>query len=154
MAYVATINVPGYLPMDDDPPTFDHAWEAWAYLASEREEGEDSAETEGDTYSETHEILAALGTEAYWRGELPPFIANYTGGDGVGVVYGDSPGYEGDHDLGLAYCVTIAEEPAPAFPCAEASCTAAPIPGTPWCGNHPVGSAQWLRSSAEAYRAE
>lgn len=33
--YVATINVPGYLPMDDDPPVFDSAREAWQYLVGE-----------------------------------------------------------------------------------------------------------------------
>jgi len=33
--YLATVNQPGYLPMDDDPPVFDTIPEAWAYLVGE-----------------------------------------------------------------------------------------------------------------------
>jgi hypothetical protein len=93
--YVATINTPGYLPMDDDPPVFDTAAEAWAYLAEERERAEDEDEST-DEYSGT---LTALRELADPRRELVPF-----------TVYGDTPGYDGDHDLGLAYTVSIVEE--------------------------------------------
>lgn len=44
MGFLATVNVPGYLPEDNDPPVFDTPQEAWQYLADERERGEDSAD--------------------------------------------------------------------------------------------------------------
>jgi hypothetical protein len=92
--YVATVNVPGYLPMDDDPPTFDTAAGAWAYLADERERDEDAAETEDEEYSDTVTRLRYLAETEH----------------GTGVVYGCTPGREGEiHDLGLAYCVTLVE---------------------------------------------
>lgn len=94
--YVATINVPGYLPMDDEPPVFDTAREAWQYLADERERGED--ETEGEEYSQTFFTLRALAHDGPAEGDEP------------GTVYGYTPGYEGEHDLGLVYSVSIAED--------------------------------------------
>lgn len=93
--YVATINVPGYLPMDDEPPTFETAQEAWAYLADERRNAEDEEEGE---YSTTVDELDAHAAAA---GSGAPFD--------VGTVYGDTPGYDGSHDLGLAYCVSEVE---------------------------------------------
>lgn len=124
MQYVATINVPGYLPMDDEPPMFDTAREAWSYLTDERTRGEDdypdwhpgrwSAE-----YSETRETLAVLAESAHWRtsdrdnpGEdVAEWLAgNGINADGTGTVYGDTPGYDGKHDLGLAYSVQVAED--------------------------------------------
>lgn len=107
--FVATINVPGYLPMDDDPPTFETAHEAWAYLAGEREHAED--DYEGEAYSDTRESLAVLGTDAHWQGEVAAWLSEHNlSRDGTGTVYGDTPGYDGDHDLGLAYTVSVAEE--------------------------------------------
>lgn len=91
MTYVATVNVPGYLPMDDDPPTFDVVRDAWDYLVQERRDAEDEAvdsET-GVPYSETVDALDARAQAGV-----------------VGTVYGDTPGYDGSHDLGLAYCVS------------------------------------------------
>ena len=95
--YVATINVPGYLPMDDDPPTFETADQAWLYLAQYRRNDEDETETPLTPYSDTVAELEgqALGPGAVTR---------------TGTVYGDTPGYDGDHDLGLAYSVSIAED--------------------------------------------
>lgn len=93
--YVATINTPGYLPMDDNPPVFDTAREAWEYLATERGYAEDDAPG-GVDYSDTWHTLQALGT-----GEAE--------GDQPGTVYGPTPGHDGDHDLGLAYTVSVAE---------------------------------------------
>jgi hypothetical protein len=87
MPYVATINVPGYLPMDDDPPVFDTAREAWEYLYEEHERAVDGAEA--------------------WREDDGIDIHNM---DREGVIYASTPGYEGDHDLGLAYCVTYTSE--------------------------------------------
>jgi hypothetical protein len=96
MSYVATINVPGYLPMDDEPPTFDTAWEAWQYLADERQHAEDN--TEGAEFTETIRHLRERMHEA-----------RDTDWDGIGTVYGATPGYDGEHDLGLAYCVSLIE---------------------------------------------
>jgi hypothetical protein len=95
--YVATINTPGYLPMDDDPPVFDTAREAWAYLADERERGEDDYAEDDEDYSDTYQDLVSLAN-------------GYTkNGDEPGTIYGPTPGYDGNHDLGLAYSVDIWE---------------------------------------------
>lgn len=109
--YVATINTPGYSPWDEDPPTFDTPREAWAWLADERVRAEDdaffaSALREDDGYSETVNRLESLG-----NGTLA--LEEVGDGDGTGCVTGDTPGYDGDHDLGLAYCVSVVE------PCGE-----------------------------------
>jgi hypothetical protein len=93
--YVATINIPGYLPMDDDPPVFETPQAAWSYLADERERGED--ETEGEEYSDTHRALVALAMAAPGTPGL------------IGTVYGDTPGSDSPHDLGLAYSVGNAD---------------------------------------------
>lgn len=95
--YVATINVPGYLPMDDDPPMFDQAREAWLWLAQERQRDEDAAEMPGDSYSQTVLDLEHRASRVDAWGH--PVSRR-------GTVYGSTPGYEGDHDLGLAYSVT------------------------------------------------
>lgn len=91
--YVATINVPGYLPMDDDPATFDTPSEAWQYLVSEIERSwDDYPEDANGACVEAHTQLHNLDQSK------------------AGVVYAPTPGYEGDHDLGLAYCVTEVTE--------------------------------------------
>ncbi len=109
MTYVAIVNVPGYLPMDDDPPVFDTAREAWQYLAGERERGED--DTEGEQYSTTRDHLAALGYPGLVGSDAANWLArNGLDPDGTGTVYGATPGYEGDHDLGLAYSVELTED--------------------------------------------
>lgn len=88
MTFTAIINTPGYLPDSDDVPVFDTPGEAWAYLADERREAED-AFTFARDYSDTVNTLDAYAT------------ANH----GEDVVYGPTPGYDGDHDLGIAYSV-------------------------------------------------
>lgn len=100
--YVATINVPGYMPMDDEPPTFETAREAWEYLAEEREREEDDAlDTESDApYSETVTELRRHASDKW-------LVCDF---ERVGTVYGDTPGYDGSHDLGLAYSVSAVEE--------------------------------------------
>lgn len=103
--YVATINVPGYLPQDDDPPVFDTAQEAWAYLADERERGEDGSELLDATATLVE--LNRVAMEARWTNGAPTDLG--VNPDGTGTVYGDTPGYDGNHDLGLAYSVTLAE---------------------------------------------
>jgi hypothetical protein len=98
--YVATVNVPGYLPMDDEPPTFDTASEAWSYLAEQLRENEDQLDLPGDSYSGTVLELEANSMQT---------MADGTPYNFRGTVYGPTPGYDGDHDLGLAYSVDIAE---------------------------------------------
>jgi hypothetical protein len=86
------MNVFGYLPWDDDePPVFDTASDAWAYLAEQRREQEEITGDEVPT-----ETVSAL--DAYAVTEHGP-----------GTLYGSSPGYDGDHDLGIAYSVTETE---------------------------------------------
>lgn len=98
--YVATINVPGYLPMDDEPPTFETTAAAWGYLADERKRDDaawipdDPEDPEGPASLDE----CTLTLEAYERD-----------GHGEGTVYGNTPGYDGDHDLGLAYSVSAVE---------------------------------------------
>lgn len=85
--YVATINVPGYLGMDDEPPTFETIKEAWEWLASERERGEDGADCKHGTCEEAlRELLSQ---------------------DHCGSVHLHTPGYDGDHDLGIMYSVDV-----------------------------------------------
>lgn len=103
--YVATINTPGYLPWDDDPPVFDTAREAWDYLLDRRRELEDTAfemDLQSDGYSATFNTLETLvgGTmAAYENAGLDPI-------DGTGSIHADDPTYDGDHPLGLVYSVT------------------------------------------------
>ena len=110
MRYLATINTPGYLPMDDDPPVFDTAQEAWAYLAEERKVAEDSAEFEPDDpaqyeYSDFYAMLEFVASDDHDHGS--PLADPRTNPDGSGCFIGDNPGYDGDHDLGLAYSVSL-----------------------------------------------
>src|SRR5688572_4657113 len=110
--YVATINVPGYLPMDDDPPVFQVATQAWAWLADERVREEDQFEEwAGDNglgeYSSTVTTLRYLASDDHEPGNVHEDTP--TALDGTGVVYGATPGHESDHDLGLAYCVTAVD---------------------------------------------
>lgn len=90
--FIATINTPGYLPTDDDPPIFDTAREAWEHLAFEREMHLFDAGEGGYDAAHAEMVRRAVGT-------FHP----------LGPVYGPTPGYEGDHDLGLVYSVTEAE---------------------------------------------
>ena len=104
--YVATINTPGYLPMDDDPPVFDCIADAWEYLADERRRAEedlacDETCEEGPTcqWGYTHD-LSDTYTTLLEQAKLAT----------LGTEYGDTPGYHGSHDLGMAYSVDVAEE--------------------------------------------
>lgn len=91
MKYLATVNVPGYSPMAEQPAVFDTTSDAWQYLAEVRENGEDAQDTE--EYTATYETLRLYDRT----------------GHGPDTVYGDTPGYDGEHDLGLAYSVTQVE---------------------------------------------
>jgi hypothetical protein len=91
--YVATINVPGYMSMDDDPPVFETAAEAWAYLVSEVDRSWDEyPEDRNGACIEAHTQMHNLDQ------------------DREGTVYAPTPGYDGDHDLGLAYTVSVFED--------------------------------------------
>lgn len=94
MHYHAIVNVPGYLPMDDDPPVFDEPREAWQYLVSEIDRSwDDYPDDENGACVDAHTQLHNIDQSA------------------VGTIYAGSPGYQGDHDLGLAYSVTGCNEP-------------------------------------------
>ena len=98
MPYVATINIPGDLPMDDEPPVFETAREAWQYLVGEVDRSWDNFpedESGGcvDAHSQMHNIDQ----------------------NQEGTVYAATPGVESEHDLGLAYCVTWTDEEAPDY---------------------------------------
>lgn len=106
--YVATINTPGYLPQDDDPPEFYTARGAWAFLADEREAVEESMGRRGSLLSDTWEILNTLGSVDANGGYLTRaafLAANGLAPDGTGTVHGPTPGYQDDRDLGVAYSV-------------------------------------------------
>ncbi|MFB7858837.1 hypothetical protein [Rhodococcus qingshengii] len=95
MVLVAIINIPGYLAMDDDLPRFNDAKEAWQYLADERERGFDGIEDQMTDEDVWHYLVA--------QAEEPT-------GDGTGSCHGSTPGYTGDHDLGLCYSVQVTED--------------------------------------------
>lgn len=105
--FVAIVNIPGYLPMDDEPPVFDTAQEAWAFLADERRRGED--DTEGEEYTNTVAALDYIASGEHVHGN--PHEGWPTNADGTGTVYGSTPGSDSPHDLGLAYSVTAVGRP-------------------------------------------
>lgn len=115
--YVATINVPGYLPMDDDPAVFDTAAEAWWHLYHERCDSERDAEREtgrcegcGEypTDWQDHDDDTETGSEL---GKRARHAASglVTDSEACATVYGPTPGYDGSHDIGIAYSVSEVE---------------------------------------------
>jgi hypothetical protein len=97
MQYIATINTPGYLPDADGPAlSFSTPAEAWEHLWDERIRAWDEAEAEIPV-DESHTF-----TDARHRAT-------------EGSVTLVTPGYDGDHDLGLAYSVTAI----PGFRCVD-----------------------------------
>ena len=86
--YAAIQNVPGYLPMDDEPPTFETARDAWQYLVGEIERSwdEDPDDANG-AHIEAHTQLPHLDQSQ------------------PGAIHAPTPGDDGSHDLGMAYCV-------------------------------------------------
>jgi hypothetical protein len=104
--YLATINTPGYLPMDDDRHVFTDPRDAWAYLASERERAEDQTDSDMGEYSDTWRILGYIASGEHRHGN--PCEDWPTAADGTGSVRGDTPGREDSaYDLGEAYSVTL-----------------------------------------------
>ncbi|MBB3099382.1 hypothetical protein FHR83_007088 [Actinoplanes campanulatus] len=90
------MNIPGYLPMDDEPPVFDTAREAWEYLRAELERGELAWMPNNPEDPEGPQSCAPAALEIDLMVER----------DREGTVYGPSR-LDGDctHDLGLAYSV-------------------------------------------------
>lgn len=103
--FVAIVNVPGYLPMAEDLPTFESAAEAWSYLAEERQRDDAAWVPDFPEDPEGPASLDATCLELERRStEQYPH---------VGTVYGPTPGMDADdarYDLGLAYSVDYAEE--------------------------------------------
>ena len=96
MQYVAEISTPGYLPESTDPAIFDTAEAAWEYLSDERKRHEDESDRPDLPYSDTVAELDMMSSA-----RVPT----------IGAVYGSTPQYEGDHDLGLVYSVSpVADE--------------------------------------------
>lgn len=119
MKFIAIANTPGYLP-DSEPVEFDNAQDAWAYLADERERWENEASdgcndevcdpgcpwrAEAEL-SETFSELSYLAVNVDQWGTL----GSNADAQGLGTVDGDTPGYHGDHDLGVCYSVEVAED--------------------------------------------
>jgi len=132
MKYRATINVPGYLPMDDADHEFDSAREAWEWLRDERERDLDDPMNDEDDEDQCLE-------------EIDGFIDHPE----TGTVYGRTPGYTEEdesgreHDLGLAYSVSevalvhadYPHEPGRLYDCGacEAQCHCTGDPGHVQC---------------------
>lgn len=117
MTYVTTINIPGYMPIDDYPAIFDTPAEAWWYLYHERcdSERDNVCDLCGDTL--THGPMGDCDDDSDTGRELAKYARWAASGlvadfEAVGTVYGPTPGYRGDHDLGLAYSVSVSEEEA------------------------------------------
>lgn len=109
MTYVATVNVPGYLPMMDNVEPFDSAYEAWKFLLDYRESDEDSHGDEfenhknhnyeySDTWKDLYYTVSALSKHIAPAGLNP---------NGTGTIHGSTPGSESFYDLGLNYTVSL-----------------------------------------------
>jgi hypothetical protein len=95
--------------MADEPAWSESARGAWGYLLGEREAAEDECPLDSDgmesgEYSDTVLTLRYLAGEDHMPGN--PHDHWPTDADGCGAVRGSTPGYDGDHDLGVAYSVT------------------------------------------------
>lgn len=100
--YTASVNIPGYLPMADEPAVFRTPEEAWSWLRGERERGED------DCTDDTWRKLDRL-SEGGAVLDASRIVGRSDTDESTGTVYGDTPGYDGAHDQGLAYTVSIWE---------------------------------------------
>lgn len=111
--YVASIYIPGYLPMADEPYVTDTPVQAWEYLWKERERGEDGAvDADNTEYSDTWSTLRYIASGEHHHGN--PYEDTLTNADGTGAVWGPTPGAESAHDLGLMY--SVVEMPHAAYP--------------------------------------
>lgn len=99
--FLALVNVPGYLGMEDELPEFDHVTDAWEYLTSCRRDDEDQVEEVAEGYSATVNKLEMAARGEFENCDLDPIT-------GLGTIHGETPGGR-MHDLGLAYTVIVAE---------------------------------------------
>lgn len=88
MKYLVTENVPGYLPTDDDGALFDTIREAWEYAREE-------------LY-----LRACENTGEEPDSGVVNAMASHYNNEQIGTVYAPTPGYEGSHDLGVAFTVS------------------------------------------------
>jgi hypothetical protein len=100
--YVATINVPGYLPHHTSDDTFGTVRQAWDYLADFRVDEEDAQsmiEGSDPSYSATVNVLQRLA-----EGEYDPSFGVDENGEGSvrGVAI------DGDDSFAVVYSVTEA----------------------------------------------
>jgi hypothetical protein len=110
MPYVATINVPGCLPMDDEPPIFETAGEAWWWLYHERCDADwRDVELPEDAEHDHRPTSLCPTCSEIEDSETADELGRFAISGEVGTVYGPTPGYTGEHDLGLAYSVTYVE---------------------------------------------
>lgn len=86
----AIINTPGYLPWADENHEFETCSQAWEYLRDQRLYHLDDPMADEDADSPDEPIEE---------------MESYIDTDEVGSVWGHTPGYDGDHDLGIKYSV-------------------------------------------------
>lgn len=92
MHYLAIQNTPGYLPWSDDPPAFKTTRDAWQYLVSEIDRlWDDHPDDANGACIQAHTLMHSQDQNS------------------VGTIYAPTPGYDGEHDLGVAYSVVVCE---------------------------------------------
>lgn len=98
--YVATVNVPGYPSMNDEPARFTSAKDAWQHLSRERSDDESGTTCDG---------TCEYGAACRWHDDqsYSPTVRSLAEMTECGTVYGATPGYHGSRDLGLAYSVQL-----------------------------------------------
>lgn len=108
MTYITIVNVPGYLPdgMDEEPAEFDTAKDAWYALYHERIDDESNYPCPLCNDTMTHGPFGDCDDDS----DAATALADMARRDEPGVCYLSTPGYDGDHDLGLAYSVVLKEE--------------------------------------------
>lgn len=103
--YLASVYVPGYLPVTDERHVFHDPSAAWGFLAGERRADEEADDRTAD-YSDMVILLDHIAHGTHVHGS--PDEISPTHHDGTGYVDADTPGHEGSpHDLGLRYAVTV-----------------------------------------------
>lgn len=88
--FTTIINTPGYLPWAESNEEFDTCSQAWEYLIQVRTDQLDDPMPDED-----HDKPDSA---------LEEMIEHANEGS-LGSVWGRTPGYNGDHDLGIAYSV-------------------------------------------------
>lgn len=90
--YAAIQTTPGYLPTEDNPAAFNNTRDAWQYLVSKVDRAwDENPEDENGACIEAHTRMHSQDQSQ------------------TGTIYAPTPGYVGDHDLGVAYSVVACE---------------------------------------------